>query len=203
MVLSIDTTVQLLLQKRLRLIAVAAAIVRDVDAADDIFQQVVLAALQPSVEIRDESHLQAWAVQAARHRAVDWARRKQVQTLPTDLLDLLESSWGDPAEAGSSDQVEALRLCVGKLDEPARTLLRLKYHDGLSTTALMSRLNRSADAVYQSLSRIHRALRHCVHRELGIHRPLGGEIGQEDRTCGITSTSDASKTSSHATGTRP
>jgi len=168
MTLSIDTIVQVLLRRRMRLVAIAAAIVRDVDAADDIFQQVVLAALQHTKEIRDEDHLLAWAVRVTHHRSLDWARRKRARTLSPELLDLLESTWGDPAESGLPDQVDALRRCVGKLDEPARELLRLKYNDGLATPALASRLHRSADAIYQSLSRIHRALRHCVHRELSV-----------------------------------
>jgi RNA polymerase sigma-70 factor (ECF subfamily) len=166
MALSVDTIVQVLLRRRLRLVAVAVAIVRDVDAADDIFQQVVLSALQHSQQLRDEEHLLAWAVRVARHRAVDHARRRQAQTLSPDLLDLLESTWGDPAGAGPTDQVEALRRCVGQLDEPARQLLKLKYYEGLPTPELASRLQRSADAIYQALSRIHRLLRHCVHREL-------------------------------------
>ena len=41
-----DAIVQLLLHERVRLTASAAVIARDVHAADDIFQQVVLAALQ-------------------------------------------------------------------------------------------------------------------------------------------------------------
>ena len=39
-----DTIVQVLLRERLRVTALAAAVIRDVHAADDIFQQVVLAA---------------------------------------------------------------------------------------------------------------------------------------------------------------
>ena len=46
MVLEPDTIVQVLLRERLRVTALAAAVVRDVHAADDIFQQVVLAALE-------------------------------------------------------------------------------------------------------------------------------------------------------------
>jgi RNA polymerase sigma factor (sigma-70 family) len=147
---------------------VAAAIVRDVDAADDIFQQVVLSALQHAGQIRDQEHLLAWAVRVTRHRAVDQARRRQAQTLSPDLLDLLESTWGDPAGAGPTDQVEALRRCIGKLDKSAQELLKLKYHDELPTPDLASRLDRSADAIYQALSRIHRLLRHCVHRQLRV-----------------------------------
>jgi DNA-directed RNA polymerase specialized sigma24 family protein len=42
----------------------------------------------------------------------------------------------------------------------------MRYGEGLSAAVIAGRLDRSADAVYQSLSRIHRCLRECVERRL-------------------------------------
>jgi RNA polymerase sigma-70 factor (ECF subfamily) len=164
--LKADEVVQLLLSERLRVVAAAAVIVRDASATDDLFQQVVLAALEHRDQIRDPGHLLSWALRAVRHRAIDLARRKRIRPLSTEVLDLLEADWGDPAAGASPDQVEALRHCLGKLGDPAQDLLRMKYFDGMTTVAIAQRMRRTADAVYQSLSRIHRALRTCVTQEL-------------------------------------
>jgi RNA polymerase sigma factor (sigma-70 family) len=163
-----DTVVQLLLRERLRLAASAVAVLRDVHAADDAFQQVVLAALEHRSEIRDADHLLAWALRTIRHRAVDLARRRKIRPLPTHVLDLLEADWGDPAGLDCPDRVEALKRCVGKLGESARELLQKKYFDGMTAVAIAERLHRTPDAVYQSLSRIHRALRACVEHETTV-----------------------------------
>jgi RNA polymerase sigma-70 factor, ECF subfamily len=160
-----DTVVQLLLRERLRLVAAAVSVLRDVHAADDAFQQVVLAALEHRAEIRDGDHLLAWALRTIRHRAVDLARRRKIRPLPTHVLDLLEADWGDPAGLESPDRIDALRRCIGKLGDHARELLQQKYFDGMSAVAIADRLHRTPDAVYQSLSRIHRALRACVEQE--------------------------------------
>jgi RNA polymerase sigma-70 factor (ECF subfamily) len=168
MTLEPDAVVQVLLRHRLRLAATAGAVVRDVHAADDIFQQVVLAALEHRAQFRDTDHVLAWALRAARHRAVDLARRRQLRPLPDDVLDLLEARWADPAGAVGSDGVEALHRCVGKLPGAARDLLRMKYDDGMPAAAIAARLRKTTDAVYQSLSRLHRLLRECVSRELGL-----------------------------------
>jgi RNA polymerase sigma-70 factor (ECF subfamily) len=165
MTLEADAVVQVLLRERLRIAAVATLIVRDVHAADDIFQQVVLSALENRGQLRDGDHLLAWALRAARHRAIDLARKRSLRPLPDDVLDLLESPWIGPAGREVSDQVEALHRCLGKLAEPARDLLRMKYDDGLSTMDIAARMRRTVDAVYQNLSRIHRALRECVRQE--------------------------------------
>jgi RNA polymerase sigma-70 factor (ECF subfamily) len=173
-----DAVVQLLLKERLRVVAAATAIVRDVHAADDVFQQVVLAALEHRGAIKDVGHLRAWALRTARHRAIDLARRKQLRPLSTEVLDLFEAEWGDPAGVGSPEQVEALRRCVSRLGGPARDLLHMKYFEGLTAVAIAGRLRRTADAVYQSLSRLHRALRDCVEREL-VRSPVPGLEGNQ------------------------
>jgi RNA polymerase sigma-70 factor (ECF subfamily) len=161
-----DAVVQVLLRDRLRIAAVAVAVVRDIHAADDIFQQVVLSALQHRDQFQDAGHALGWAIRAARHRAVDLARGRHLRPLPDAVLDRLEAAWADPAEACPSDRAEALHRCLAKLTGPVRTLIGLRYDEGLSAAAIGERLGRSTDAVYQTLSRVHRALRACVEQEL-------------------------------------
>jgi len=169
-----DTVVQILLRERMRVTAAAAAVVRDVHAADDIFQAVVLGALEHCTRFHEPDHVLAWSLRAARHRAVDLARRRHLRTLPDDVLDLLEAKWDDPTGPHESDRAEALHRCLGKLTGSAKTLLNLRYADGLAANAIAGKLRRSADAVYQNLSRVHRALRACVEREMSrIHGPGG------------------------------
>src|SRR5262245_24757456 len=132
MVLEPDTIVQVLLRERLRVTALAAAVVRDVHAADDIFQQVVLAALESRSHFRDTDHVLAWSFRAARHRALDLARSRHLRLLPGDVLVLLESRWSDPAAVAGTDGGEALHRCLGRLGVPARELLQMKYADGMT-----------------------------------------------------------------------
>jgi RNA polymerase sigma-70 factor, ECF subfamily len=160
-----DTVVQVLLRERIRVMAIASAIVRDVHAADDIYQQVVLSALQATDKFADREHVVAWALRAARHRALDLTARRQIASLPDDVLDLLEADWSD-APGQMSDQAEALHRCMQGLAQPTRELLRLRYSEGLTAVAIAGKMRRTADAVYQNLSRVHRLLRDCVERQM-------------------------------------
>jgi RNA polymerase sigma-70 factor, ECF subfamily len=170
-----DAVVQVLLRERVRITTVASAIVRDVHSADDVFQQVVLSALQGPKDFQDAGHVIAWAVRAARHRATDLARKRQLVSLPEQVLDLLEAQWADPLMAGWSDRAEALHHCMGRLAPTARELLQMRYVDGLTAVVIADRLRRTSDAVYQTLSRIHRTLRDCVEQELRrADQPAGG-----------------------------
>ena len=171
-----DSIVQVLLRERVRVMASATAIVRDVHAADDIFQQVVLTALQAADQFRDPGHVLAWALRTARHRALDLANRRRLIPLPDQVLDLMEADWADPAGPWS-DQAEALHRCLGRVAGPAREVLRLRYADGLTAVAIAGKLRRTADAVYQMLSRTHRALRTCVEHELAhLDQPAEGGV---------------------------
>ena len=172
-----DAIVQILLRERVRLTACAAAVARDVHAADDIYQQVVLAALQHADQLQDARHVLAWALRAARHRAIDLAHRRRLVALPDEVLDLMEADWADPDPGAWSDRAEALHRCLGRVADPAREVLRLRYAEGLSAVAIAGKLRRTADAVYQMLSRTHRALRKCVERELShVDQPAGGGV---------------------------
>ncbi len=160
-----ETIAQVLLRERARLVSLAEAVVRDPHAADDVFQQVVVAALEARHQFREAGHLLGWAVTAARHRAVDVARRRWVRLLSDRVLDLLEAEWADAADR-PSDRAEALHGCLDQLSPTARDLLRLRYEEGLAAPAIARRQGRSADAVYHSLSWVYGVLRRCVERKL-------------------------------------
>lgn len=161
-----DAVVRVLLRGRLRLAAIAMAIVRDPHAADDVFQQVVLSALEHLTHFHDSNHVLAWALRAARFRAIDLARERRVRVLSDTILDRLEDRWRELPDSELTEEVRVLYDCLDQLAPHARELLRLRYDQGLSVVAIAARLQRNADAVYQSLSRIHRALRGCVRQKL-------------------------------------
>lgn len=165
---NLDTNgiVQLLLRERVRITALVVAVLRDVHASDDVFQQVVLAALQAPHPFRDGDHLTAWAIRTARHRAVDHLRKQRICTLDEAALDALEAHWLAVPAHEPPARVEALEGCLEKLPQQAREVLRLRYEAGLSCGEVATRLHRTTDAVYQTLSRLHRRLRECVETQL-------------------------------------
>jgi RNA polymerase sigma-70 factor, ECF subfamily len=172
MALDQNTVVQVLLRERVRISASALVILRDVHAADDVFQQVVLQALQGREQFREPEHVLAWALRAARHRAIDAISKRGARCLGQDVLELLEEQWAAAPADELASRIEALHGCLAQLPEPSRRVLRLRYEDGLACAAVAKHLHRSLDAIYQSLSRIHRQLRQCMERKLNrVDRP--------------------------------
>jgi RNA polymerase sigma-70 factor (ECF subfamily) len=133
---------------------------------DDLFQQVVLQALQSCSHFAGPDHLLAWALRVVRHRAVDLLRAHKVQCLDDAVLDLLEQQWARSSTQEITGRVEALQECLEQLPERSRSLLRLRYEEGLPCAGVAKRLRHSVCAVYHNLSRVHHQLRQCVEQRL-------------------------------------
>ena len=93
MTLEPDAIVQVLLRERLRVTALAAGVTRDVHAADDIFQQVVLTALETRAQFRDLAHVLAWALRAARHASEYAYRSADAQEGPKAFAEKRRPQW--------------------------------------------------------------------------------------------------------------
>jgi RNA polymerase sigma-70 factor (ECF subfamily) len=167
MMIDQESLMILLLRERVKLLAYIRAIVRDEHLAEDVYQDVAVLALRKREEINDQRHFLAWMRLTSRHRALKVLEQRRHQVLLDEsLLDLLDEQWVEHDERPSADLTEALRLCLERLTPRARNLIRLRYAEGISGERLAAGVDRSLNAVYVSLSRIHRSLGECIRRRL-------------------------------------
>lgn len=164
-----NTIVTILLKQRIRLSAVMWTIVRDTHAAEDLFQELLVKAMSERDRFSDEDQLVAWATIAAKHRAIDYVRIRDGRTriLQENVLELLSRQLDSQPNELLESRLDALRECVEALPSRSRSLIAMRYDAGLSGTEMAKQLKRTRDAVYQSLSRLHRGLRDCVDSRLG------------------------------------
>jgi RNA polymerase sigma-70 factor, ECF subfamily len=134
--------------------------------AHDILQDANLVLWQKFDQFQRGTSFMAWAREVARYRVL---RYRQLQAPDVMLLDPTLLSSVEEAKADrDSDQpyVEALAACVGKLKEADADLIRRRYTGDFSVKLLAQQLGRSENAVSQALSRIRRALRHCIEQSV-------------------------------------
>ena len=168
MELTNEEVLQLLMKWRTRVSAAAWTVVRDVHAAEDIFQNVALKAMTKDLRFESEAALLSWAFVVARREGVDWLRRRQRETLGLDdeLLGLLDQEWRSAPSHPSGVKIEALRGCLAAAPESARELLKLRYFDGHSCEEVAGRMGIGLNAVYKRVSRLHEDLKRCVEAKL-------------------------------------
>ncbi len=136
----------------------------DRSAADDLFQETWLAALD-AIEQYDPNRgdLRAWLFGIARRRvALYWRRRlaKQSVVESADLTEAASSGAILPDEAiVQIEEAAAVQAALLVLPEDRRRVLTEKYVEGLSVERIATRTGKSPKAVESLLSRARDELR--------------------------------------------
>jgi len=164
MSLSQEVIVRTLLGARTRISASAWMITRDVQAAEDIFQNLSVKALAGGTPFELEAHLVSWAHITARHEALNWVRSRKGRAVCLDdvVLSLVADEW----EEADGPRLQALRGCLEAVPRDSRQILDLRYAEERSCSDIAKTLGLGVDAVYQRLSRLHRGLKQCTEQRL-------------------------------------
>ncbi len=145
---------------------VFAAVQRFQDA-EDVVQQVALAAARRFEEYDGSRPFIAWVLWLAKSKIVDHYRAQGRQKLvfSASLLDqtanrLVERQTADRAGAA------ALERCVEKLPPKSRRLLDLRYVDDAPMEAIAQAIDSTSGSVRVMLFRIRNLLADCIAAEL-------------------------------------
>lgn len=143
--------------------------------AHDVLQDANLVLWEKFDQFERGTNFNAWAREIARYRVL---RYRQVHAGDTPIMDpgvleLLAQRLDETDPAKEEKFADMLVGCVERLCDADRELIQLRYHQSVQVKKLAERLNRSENAISQSLGRIRRSLRKCV--EDGIKLREEGE----------------------------
>jgi RNA polymerase sigma factor (sigma-70 family) len=172
MLMAAEKLSHLLLQHRSRIYGYLLTLVRDFDAAEDLFQNVALAVLE--YEKADHPPIQnffLWVREIARRRALAYFREKggRLRPLTPEALEVIESVLNENGEQEDTlwgDAKKALRDCLGRLPANWVGWIRAHYGDQKTFEEIGRKIGRAASAVQVAFSRIRRKLAECVNRTL-------------------------------------
>jgi len=151
--------------------AIALAVVRDVQQAEDIAQDAYLKVWQKFGELNNPDSFLPWLREITRNLARDHLRRGKAR--PGDRpgnADVLESIAAEPESTVASIERErrfdALNEAFDRLPAEAREVLALYYREGQSCDKVAELLGLSGAAVRQRLSRARSRLRADLEQRL-------------------------------------
>lgn len=149
---------------------IAAAMLRDRDATENLVQQVFVDAYFHLDQYAPGTDFGAWVRTVARNRL-----RKELRTVGREdrrlavyrerLAERLRAEAGAPRDDADA-YVEALRGCRDGLPPREATLLKLRYERGLSFEAIAEKQGQTPEAVQRMISRIRCRLRDCIQNKL-------------------------------------
>ncbi|MCS7016518.1 MAG: sigma-70 family RNA polymerase sigma factor [Gemmatales bacterium] len=143
------------------------SMVRNLTAAEDIFQEVWLRLQEASERGEVITDLTKWCRGVAKNLILHYWREKRTRKVVVDseLLDLVEQALNEQPDKWLEKQ-RALMECIEQLPQKAKQLVQMKYEEGLSFAAMAERLQRSMESLKMALCRIRQALLKCAQRKL-------------------------------------
>lgn len=137
--------------------------VPDVNAVEDVFQDVCVAVCQDWKRFDTEKPFLPWAMGIARNRILrhfDRAAKDRMVLMDQELAELIAENPGWQQEPDNYRQ--ALLECMDKLTARARQFVDLRYYTGYSVQQIASNLGVGPRSVSVALTRARKALASCV-----------------------------------------
>lgn len=161
----------------------AIAHLREADAADEVVQETLLAAVEAQASFKGQSSLRTWLTAILKHKIID-ARRRITRNPVVDLgADASEeefdslyfdesgawrtppSAWSNPEQSFENRRFwEALDECLDGLPPATARAFYLREINGLETEAICKELSISASNCWVMLHRARASLRECLAR---------------------------------------
>ncbi len=149
------------------LTAYLTSMVGDLSIAEDIAQEVAVAATRQYTAEQHERPFMPWVFGIARNQLALHLRKKykQAVTFDSDVVDEIEAAFAR-VSTEVSDRRSALAECVKLLSPKAQRLIELRYSQGSKPSQIATKLGTTANTVSVSLSRIRKTLGDCISRRI-------------------------------------
>jgi RNA polymerase sigma-70 factor (ECF subfamily) len=151
-----------------RLYGYIHSLARDLNDADDLFQQTALILWKKFDEFDPRRSFFSWACGIARLEVVNFLRGRARHRLyfSDDLNLLLIEAQEKISSREMEDRRDALAKCVAKLRQRDQELLLECYQEAGGVHEAAGRRGRSSQSIFNSLRRIRRSLYECISRTL-------------------------------------
>lgn len=140
----------------------------DVAAASDVTQEVFARAWLTAERFGTEEHLRRWAYIVARNLCIDTIRAR-TRVVPTERIDERPQADAPPDDA----LMEQLDRALTRVTARNRTLLQLRYWDGLDNDDVAARMGLSGPTTRVALHRARSELRRELLSGVATERRAG------------------------------
>jgi RNA polymerase sigma-70 factor (ECF subfamily) len=135
---------------------------RDWSAADDLAQEVFVTAFRRIKTFRGEAPFETWLRGIAVNHLRNFLSKRREESIggANELQELMDET-PEPVFATSTN-LEALHLCLGKLDAASRHLLEQRYVAGKTVREMAGETGRGYSALTMQLHRLREILLKCI-----------------------------------------
>lgn len=140
--------------------------VRDHQHAEDLLQDTALTIAESFDQYDPQRPFLPWAIGVAKNKLLHYYRRHSSDKLIFDdqLIDMIASRY-EQREADPRRYTAALKHCLERLAQHARTMIQMRYAQGMGYEQIAEALGRTTAGVANSLYRSRKALADCVKQQ--------------------------------------
>lgn len=141
--------------------------------AEDLAQEAFIIAFRKLKEFDIEQAFGPWIRAIAFNLLRNyWRKHKATLVGGAAELDLLVSDHIalKYSVENESDRLDALKHCIGKLDEPMRLLLKLRYYEEKAIGELTKEMKLQHSTVTMRLHRIREYLHQCIEQQTAVSK---------------------------------
>ena len=172
--MSLPSLTRKLLSTRQAILGFIYALTRDIEATEEIFQEISITILQQAGKGRDVEPFMPWAREIARRRTAEYFRKRstrmRIEAPSGAIVDAVSQIFEENEE--TSEQIgrrlEALRACLGKLSARTREILNLVYRTQLPLKDVAASIKLKASSVRQLLWRTRKTLANCIRTKIEV-----------------------------------
>lgn len=146
---------------------IVTATLYDRSQTEDLVQQVFVNAFVHLADFEIGRDFGAWLRTIARNAVREHLRKNARYDRRLKMYgEMVIGRWEDVEQADEFDESlhRALQDCLRRLPDKAAEAVRLRYHEGLDFAAIAARMDSSAGALRNLLSRVRVRLRECIER---------------------------------------
>jgi RNA polymerase sigma factor (sigma-70 family) len=152
--------------------SISLAIVRDLDASEEVAQEVLVAAWRDLGKLRNPESFGPWLRQLTRNRARQHLRthlraRRRLSVVGERLEEAADPTGLAPDLLARAEDQRRLRTAIDELPDDAREVVTLYYREGRSVAQVASLLDLGEDTVKKRLQRARERLRQALLDEAG------------------------------------
>ena len=164
---NVSEFIKLLTSHQVRLRAFALSLIPHWADAEEVIQEANLVMWKKFEQFTVGTSFFSWACKIIHLTAKDFRKRqgRSKVRFGEQFMELVAEQTVE-LEDELREREAVLNNCIGRLKEKHRQMLHLRYQEGFTVERLAETLGSTAKAIYQALSRVHKALFDCVERHL-------------------------------------
>ena len=149
-----------------RIFAFILSLLPDWNDAEDVLQETSILLWERFHEYKPGSDFVAWGCRIAYLKVMECRRRKKKATCFSDSLVNVLNDLVQQESASLSNRASALVDCMKLLAPRDRQMVALRYEPGATVRSVAAEMQKSVDATYKALNRVHDQLLECVQKSL-------------------------------------